>query len=55
QMDLFCIAFSKAVLVMNLAPNEKWNLLFNVNFLLEILVNDFDNIWWPLVSNIRTQ
>ncbi|CAG8855519.1 24692_t:CDS:1, partial [Gigaspora margarita] len=38
-----------------LTPDEKRNYLFDVNSLLEIQIEDFNNNWWPLVSNIWTQ
>ncbi|CAG8847856.1 32488_t:CDS:1, partial [Gigaspora margarita] len=54
-MDLSYIASSKAILIMNLTPDEKRGLLFNVNFPLEIPMTDFNDAWWPLVTNIWTQ
>ncbi|CAB4432297.1 unnamed protein product [Rhizophagus irregularis] len=39
----------------NLTPDEKWGLLFDVTCPLEIPIEDFDENWWPLVSNIWTQ
>ena len=39
----------------NLTPDEKWDLLFDVGSPLEIPMEDFDENWWPLVSNIWTQ
>ncbi|CAB4390823.1 unnamed protein product [Rhizophagus irregularis] len=36
----------------NLTPDEKRDLLFNVDRTLEIPMEDFNNEWWPLVSNI---
>ncbi|CAB4431785.1 unnamed protein product [Rhizophagus irregularis] len=35
-----------------LTTNQKHVLLFNINEPLEILIQEFDNNWWPLVSNI---
>ena len=37
-----------------LTPNQKRVLLFNINEPLEIPMQEFDNDWWPLVSNIWT-
>ncbi|CAB4379012.1 unnamed protein product [Rhizophagus irregularis] len=37
-----------------LTANQKHALLFNINEPLEILIQEFDNDWWPLVSNIWT-
>ncbi|CAB4488030.1 unnamed protein product [Rhizophagus irregularis] len=39
----------------NITSEEKRNLLFDVNCSLEVQMEDFDEIWWPLVSNIWTQ
>ncbi|PKY39722.1 hypothetical protein RhiirA4_440230 [Rhizophagus irregularis] len=39
----------------NLTPDEKRSLLFDVSCSLEIPMEDFDENWWPLVSNIWTQ
>ncbi|PKY57815.1 hypothetical protein RhiirA4_510990 [Rhizophagus irregularis] len=39
----------------NLTPDEKRGLLFDVTCPLEIPIEDFDENWWPLVSNIWTQ
>ncbi|CAB5203214.1 unnamed protein product [Rhizophagus irregularis] len=39
----------------NLTPDEKRGLLFDVTCPLEIPMEDFDENWWPLVSNIWTQ
>src|SRR5579862_2135351 len=39
----------------NLTPDEKRNLIFNVNDVLEIPIKDFNDNWWPLVTNIWTQ
>ena len=36
-------------------PDEKWKLLFDVNCPLNISIDDFNENWWPLVSNIWTQ
>ena len=36
-------------------PDEKRNLLFNINCPLEIQIEDFNENWWPLISNIWTQ
>ncbi|RHZ51439.1 hypothetical protein Glove_478g118 [Diversispora epigaea] len=35
--------------------NEKRALLFNIKNTLEISEEEFDNSWWPLVSNVWTQ
>ncbi|GBC28737.2 riboflavin-specific deaminase [Rhizophagus irregularis DAOM 181602=DAOM 197198] len=35
-------------------PNQKRNLLFNVEQPLELSIEEFDKEWWPLVSNIWT-
>ncbi|PKK64922.1 hypothetical protein RhiirC2_853965 [Rhizophagus irregularis] len=39
----------------NLTPDEKRGLLFDITCPLEISMEDFDENWWPLVSNIWTQ
>src|SRR5690349_10528806 len=39
----------------HLTPNEKRSLLFNVNCSLEIKMEDFDENWRPLISNVWTQ
>lgn len=39
----------------NLTPDEKRNLIFNLDNVLEIPIEDFDNNWWPLITNIWTQ
>ncbi|CAG8673063.1 20185_t:CDS:1 [Rhizophagus irregularis] len=36
-------------------PDEKWGLFFDVTCPLEIPMEDFDENWWPLVSNIWMQ
>src|SRR6266487_2758258 len=37
-----------------LTPNQRRNLLFNVEKPLELSIEEFDKEWWPLVSNIYT-
>src|SRR5437764_12648112 len=44
-----------SIAISNLTPDEKRNLLFDVNCSLEIQMEDFDKNWWPLASNIWTQ
>jgi hypothetical protein len=39
----------------NLTPDERRNLLFDVSCTLEIPIEDFNENWWPLVTNIWTQ
>ncbi|RGB40502.1 hypothetical protein C1646_753225 [Rhizophagus diaphanus] len=39
----------------NLTPNEKRDLLFDVNRTLEIPMEVFNDEWWPLDSNIWTK
>jgi hypothetical protein len=39
----------------NFTPDEKRDLLFNINHTLEIPMDDFNENWWPIVSNIWTQ
>ena len=39
----------------NLTPDKKWELLFDVGRTLEIPMEDFNEEWWPLVSNIWTK
>uniref|UniRef100_U9TK54 Uncharacterized protein n=1 Tax=Rhizophagus irregularis (strain DAOM 181602 / DAOM 197198 / MUCL 43194) TaxID=747089 RepID=U9TK54_RHIID len=39
----------------NLTPNEKRDLLFDVDRTLEIPMEVFNDEWWPLVSNIWTK
>ncbi len=40
--------------IVNFTPEEKWNLLFNVDCSLKIPIGDFNKNWWPLVTNIWT-
>ena len=40
---------------LNLTPDEKRELLFDVGRTLEIPMEDFNDEWWPLVSNIWTK
>ncbi|RHZ77044.1 hypothetical protein Glove_186g21 [Diversispora epigaea] len=35
-----------------LTPNQKRDLLFNIKQPLELLIEEFNNNWWPLISNI---
>ena len=35
-------------------PNQRRNLLFNVEQPLKLSIEEFDKEWWPLVSNIWT-
>ncbi|RHZ82220.1 hypothetical protein Glove_110g102 [Diversispora epigaea] len=37
-----------------LTPSQKRNLLFNISLPLELLIQDFDSNWWPLISNVWT-
>ena len=39
----------------NLTPDEKRDLLFDVGRTLEIPIEDFNDEWWPAVSNIWTK
>ncbi|RHZ49757.1 hypothetical protein Glove_514g4 [Diversispora epigaea] len=39
----------------NLSPDEKQVLLFNVKDTFEIAEEEFNNNWWPLISNVWTQ
>ena len=39
---------------LNLTPDEKQALLFNVDNSFEVLEEEFDEHWWPLVSNVWT-
>ena len=41
--------------IAKLTPDEKRTLLFNINCSLEIPMEDFNENWWPLVSNIWSQ
>ncbi|CAG8784523.1 23897_t:CDS:1, partial [Racocetra persica] len=36
----------------NLMSNQRHLLLFNINEPLEILLQEFDYDWWPLISNV---
>ena len=38
----------------NFTPDEKQDLLFNINRTLEIPIDDFNENWWPIISNIWT-
>ena len=51
EKELPCVILSTA----NFTPDEKRSLLFDVNRSLEISMEDFDENWWPFVSNIWTQ
>src|SRR4051812_30491262 len=37
-----------------LISNQKRNFLFNVNQPLEVSIREFDDEWWPLVTNVWT-
>ncbi|CAG8771637.1 14520_t:CDS:1, partial [Racocetra persica] len=39
----------------SLTTNERHVLLFNIGEPFEVSMRDFDNEWWPLVSNIWTR
>ena len=39
----------------NLTSNKKRNVLFNINQPVTILLREFDDEWWSLVSNVWTQ
>ena len=43
------------MLTADLTPDEKRDLLFDVDRSLEIPIDDFDENWWPLVSNVWTK
>src|SRR6266516_6658528 len=46
---------SVVILTADLALDEKRDLLFDVDHSLEIPIDDFNENWWPLVSNIWTK
>ncbi|RIA81772.1 hypothetical protein C1645_836427 [Glomus cerebriforme] len=46
--------FASNIINIPISEKQKWNLLFNVNKPLELLIEKFDKEWWPLVSNIWT-
>src|SRR5436190_2582716 len=46
---------SVVMLTADLTPDEKRDLLFDVDRSLEIPIDDFDENWWPLVSNVWTK
>ncbi|RIB16250.1 hypothetical protein C2G38_2190469 [Gigaspora rosea] len=48
-------AAPSGAIISSLTPDEKHNYLFDINGLLEVQTEDFDNNWWQLVSNIWTQ
>ncbi|PKY23585.1 hypothetical protein RhiirB3_437841 [Rhizophagus irregularis] len=50
NMSPFVVASSE-----NLTPDEIRNLLFNVDCSLEIPIDDFNENWWPLITNIWTK
>ncbi|CAG8599777.1 7702_t:CDS:2 [Cetraspora pellucida] len=56
-MNLTCTVSAAASIIdlTDLAPDERRGLLFDVNMPLEIPIDDFNDTWWPLVSNIWTQ
>ncbi|RHZ62891.1 hypothetical protein Glove_334g17 [Diversispora epigaea] len=37
-----------------ITPSQKHDLLFNINHLLELSVQEFNNDWWSLISNVWT-
>src|ERR1044071_3442482 len=39
----------------NLTPDEKRELLFDVGHSLEIPIDDFNENWWPLITNVWTK
>lgn len=39
---------------MNLTPDMKRNVLFNINQPVTIPLREFDDEWWPLVFNVWT-
>ena len=41
--------------IVHFTSDEKRALLFNIKDTLEISEEEFDNSWWPLVSNVWTQ
>ncbi|RHZ76277.1 hypothetical protein Glove_199g214 [Diversispora epigaea] len=41
--------------IVHFISDEKRALLFNIKNILEISEEEFDNSWWPLVSNVWTQ
>ncbi len=43
------------MLTADLTPDEKRDLLFDVDCSLEIPIDDFNENWWPLVSNVWTK
>ncbi|CAB4374487.1 unnamed protein product [Rhizophagus irregularis] len=49
-MSPFVVASSE-----NLTPDEIRNLPFNVDCSLEIPIDDFNENWWPLITNIWTK
>lgn len=40
---------------MNFTPEKKRNLLFDVDCSLEIPIDDFNENWWPLITNVWTK
>ncbi|RGB36649.1 hypothetical protein C1646_813916, partial [Rhizophagus diaphanus] len=50
NMSPFVVASSE-----NLTPDEIRSLLFNVDCSLEIPIDDFNENWWPLITNIWTK
>ncbi|RIA84790.1 hypothetical protein C1645_831780 [Glomus cerebriforme] len=44
--------FASNTINISISKKQKWNLFFNVNKLLKLLIEEFDKEWWPLVSNI---
>lgn len=53
-MNPLPITNSINILSQTLTPDQKRALLFNVNEPLEIPLQEFDDEWWPLVTNIWT-
>lgn len=50
-----CAANPSVLTSESLTPDEKRNYLFNINGLLKIQIEDFNDNWWLVVSNIWTQ
>ncbi|CAG8845177.1 17269_t:CDS:2, partial [Gigaspora margarita] len=50
--NVFTNQVTKLYTSLCLTPDQKRGLLFNVNHLFEVQVQDFDKEWWPLVTNI---
>ncbi|RUS25088.1 hypothetical protein BC938DRAFT_472638 [Jimgerdemannia flammicorona] len=53
--SLLSTSLPSLLLSVGLSANEKCALLFNVGSPLKIPMKEFDEQWWPLISNVWTE